>query len=367
MSSAGRVAVAQHVVVAGQDARGARCRGCAPGSGGRSGASVERRALVAELVVGLGLVHVVRAARVGVVVDRDEQVGVERVREPRCARRGRRAASCRPGSRKSRSSVRVRSTSAPAPSSRPRRWSATPRLTSASVSPLTPIEPREDAAVAGIEHDAAAARARVASTASRSSTRRVVAGLRRAVAAGGRRGTARPAGRRLRRPDARPCASSARTRARARAARLARRAAARREPDSCARTLASRSARRQPPERRDASCARMPSGPRARVLPRPRLELASTQGRTARPHRTRSDASQRAHLSRPVLEGGGHDVRAIRRPRLVLAAGARARVAGCGGSRHRGDRDRRVRLADRRRRRRSASRPRTASSSRSTS
>ncbi len=38
---------------------------------------VERGALVAELVVGLGLVHVVGAARVGVVVDRDEQVGGE--------------------------------------------------------------------------------------------------------------------------------------------------------------------------------------------------------------------------------------------------------------------------------------------------
>ena len=43
---------------------------------------VQRRALVPEAVVGLGLVDVVAAAGVGVVVDRQEQIGPERLREP---------------------------------------------------------------------------------------------------------------------------------------------------------------------------------------------------------------------------------------------------------------------------------------------
>ena len=47
---------------------------------------IERRALVAELVVGLGLVHVVSAARVRVVVDREEEIGMERVRAPHALR-----------------------------------------------------------------------------------------------------------------------------------------------------------------------------------------------------------------------------------------------------------------------------------------
>jgi hypothetical protein len=77
----GRFAVAQHEVVPRQqavalDAEVAHQRAVHVLRG------VERRPLVAELVVGLGLVHVVRAARVRVVVDREEEIRMERIRDP---------------------------------------------------------------------------------------------------------------------------------------------------------------------------------------------------------------------------------------------------------------------------------------------
>ena len=75
------VAVAEHEIVAGHDPRLLDAE-VALEVAVDAGGGVERGALVAELVIRLRLVLVVGAAGIGVVMDREEEVGVERVGDP---------------------------------------------------------------------------------------------------------------------------------------------------------------------------------------------------------------------------------------------------------------------------------------------